>query len=120
MNLPKVRSVARFVILFCAGTVLFAQPSGSQNLSSSWGPVPLHLPPTQSISEQAAALLTPQATTAVTSAVNAASFQYTHSPGGLTLLYGTDLALPQPTTIVTSVKANGVDFRDQPAITDLL
>ncbi|MGJ5813790.1 hypothetical protein [Paludibaculum fermentans] len=109
MKLLKARSVTRFLLISCAATALLAQPAGGPNQPSRWGAVPLHLPPTQSISEQAAALITPQATTAVTSAVNAASFQYSHSPGGLSLLYGSDLALPQPTTIVTSVKANGVD-----------
>ncbi|MGC4048247.1 MAG: hypothetical protein QM757_00815 [Paludibaculum sp.] len=71
--------------------------------------VPLHLPPTQALRDEASALITPQATTTITSVVNAASFQNTHAPGSLSILYGTDLALPEPTTIVTSVKANGLD-----------
>ncbi|QOY85439.1 hypothetical protein [Paludibaculum fermentans] len=109
MNLLKVRSVVLCALISCAGTALLAQSAGSQYQSRHSGPVPFHLPTANSISEQAAALISPQATTAVTSAVNAASFQDTHSPGGLSILYGSDLALPLPTTIVTSVKANGVD-----------
>lgn len=109
MKSVKVRRFALCALVPCAGAFLFAQWSVSQPPSPSPGSVPLYLPPTQAFRDQATALITPQATTAVTSVVNAASLWSTHSPGGLSTLYGSDLALPLPTTIVTSVKANGVD-----------
>ncbi|MBN9659354.1 MAG: hypothetical protein J0H49_14310 [Acidobacteria bacterium] len=109
MKSVNVRRVALSVLFPCAGAFLFAQWSATQPSPADLSHVPLHLPPTQAFRDQASALLTPQATTTVTSAVNAASFQNTHAPGSLSILYGTDLALPEPTTIVTSVRANGVD-----------
>jgi uncharacterized protein (TIGR03437 family) len=109
MKSVNVRRVALCVLFPCAGAFLFAQWSASQPSPADLSKVPLFLPPTQAFRDQASALITPQATTAVTSAVNAASFQNTHAPGSLSILYGTDLALPEPTTIVTSVRANGVD-----------
>lgn len=106
--MPRPVTLCGYLAL-CGVSIFCAQQNQSPTPSALNGPVPLHVPSTQALRENAAALATPQATTAVTSVVNAASFAPSNAPGSLSIVYGVDLALPQPTTIVTSVKANGFD-----------